>query len=525
MIHPGDFELDLKFKTTGGEKWKSVGIRFDVDTSGKNSHFVYTSVGGSKVHLAHTVDGKDNYTNAISMGPILLNHEYTLSLKVRDTLINVSLNGQFLFAYNLPKRQPGAVQLMAYDATADFDSIEVRHLPAETALKKATEKAIPVVTANTVELAEAKLNLTRAEYAFAKARVDADNAIYKELGQGSEEIARRLLLEVNLAKAKVESYNTKTAAQAEETIKKLEADREAGNFPSYQPLVVSIVSLVKTQNEDALPASEGYPKTSSGRRTALADWLIHRDHPLTARVAVNHIWLRHFSTPLVSSVTDFGLRSPKPLHHDLLNYLSAELIESGWDMKHLHRLILSSKTWQRSSSNLKADPNTLAVDASNQNYWRMNSRRMEAQVLRDSLLYIGGILDLTLGGPPVMASPDVRRRSLYFFHSRDGRSKFLTTFDDADVFACYRRSESIVPQQALAMMNSQLATASAKQITTTFNSDLTREAFVQAAFLKILARKPNETELTVSLAYLEKQPNREHFINALINLNDFVMIR
>ena len=525
VIHPDDFELDLKFKTTGGEKWKSVGIRFDVDTSGQNSHFVYTSVGGSKVHLAHTVEGKDNYTDAISTGPIQLNHEYTLSLKVRSTLINVALNGQFLFAYNLPKRQPGAVQLMAYDATADFDSIEVRHLPAETALKKATEKAIPVVTANTVELAEAKLNLTRAEYAFAKARVDADNAIYKELGQGSEEIARRLLLEVNLAKAKVESYNTKTAAQAEETIKKLEADREAGNFPSYQPLVVSIVSLVKTQNEDALPAGEGYPKTSSGRRTALADWLIHRDHPLTARVAVNHIWLRHFSTPLVSSVTDFGLRSPKPLHHDLLNYLSAELIESGWDMKHLHRLILSSKTWQRSSSNLKADPNTLAVDASNQNYWRMNSRRMEAQVLRDSLLYIGGTLDLTLGGPPVMASPDVRRRSLYYFHSRDGRSKFLTTFDDADVFACYRRSESIVPQQALAMMNSQLATASAKQITTTFNSDLTREAFVQAAFLKILARKPNETELTVSLAYLEKQPNREHFINALINLNDFVMIR
>ena len=289
--------------------------------------------------------------------------------------------------------------------------------------------------------------------------------------------------------------------------------------------MVSIVSLVKTQNEDALPAGEGYPKTSSGRRTALADWLIHRDHPLTARVAVNHIWLRHFSTPLVSSVTDFGLRSPKPLHHDLLNYLSAELIESGWDMKHLHRLILSSKTWQRSSSNLKADPNTLAVDASNQNYWRMNSRRMEAQVLRDSLLYIGGILDLTLGGPPVMASSDVRRRSLYFFHSRDGRSKFLTTFDDADVFACYRRSESIVPQQALAMMNSQLATASAKQITTTFNSALTREAFVQAAFLKLLARQPNETELTVSLAYLEKHPNREHFINALINLNDFVMIR
>ena len=76
----------------------------------------------------------------------------------------------------------------------------------------------------------------------------------------------------------------------------------------------------------------------------------------------------------------------------------------------------------------------------------MNSRRMESQVLRDSLLHLAGRLDLTRGGPPVAASPNARRRSLYFFHSRDGRSKFLATFDDADVFACYRRSESIVPQ-------------------------------------------------------------------------------
>ena len=80
----------------------------------------------------------------------------------------------------------------------------------------------------------------------------------------------------------------------------------------------------------------------------------------------------------------------------------------------------------------------------------MNSRRMEAQVIRDSLLSMGEALDLTRGGPPVMASPDVRRRSLYYFHSRDNRSKFLNTFDDADVFGCYRRSETIVPQQALA---------------------------------------------------------------------------
>ena len=529
--HPRDFEVSLKSQTTGGQRWKSVGIRFDVDESGNNSHFVYTSVGGTKVHLAHTIEGKDVYTKAVAQWPIKLNQEYTLNLKVRGSLINVALDGEFLFAYNLPRRQPGAIQLLAYDATADFYSIEVRHLPAETTLEKASENAkpivanAPVITESVVELAEARLNLAEAEYAFTKARIDADNVNYRKAGNGTAENARRMLLERNLASARVDSLDAKKAAKASETIKKLEADLKAGKFPGYEPLTVSKVSLLKTPNKDALPAGDGYPKTSSGRRTALANWLTHRDHPLTARVAVNHIWLRHFGSPLVESVADFGLRAPKPVHQDLLDYLAVELIESGWDMKRLHRLMLSSRTWQRSSSNLAADRKTLAADKNNIHYWRMNSRRVEAQVLRDSLLHLAGTLDLSRGGPPVTPSSNVRRRSLYFFHSRDGRSKFLSTFDDADVFACYRRSESIVPQQALAMMNSETATTSAKQIAATFSPDMNSGEFVRAAFLRILAREPAEAELAESLSYLRDQPRREHFIHALINLNDFLVIR
>lgn len=525
VAHPRDFEASLRFKTTGGVQWKSVGIRFDVEQNGNNSHFVYTSVGGTKVHIAQTINGVDKYSNAVSMLPLKLNQDYTLNIKVRDSLLNVALDGKFLLAYKLPSRKPGAIQLMAYDATVDFTSIQVRTLPAETPLANATDNPSPVVTADTLKLAEAQLQLAKAEYEFAKARVNADNATYKQIGDASTDTARRLLLEANIAKANVELLESKTATKAAETIKTLEADREKGKFPSLSPLTASSVSLLKTQNPDALPTGEGYPTTSTGRRTSLAKWLTHRDHPLTARVAINHIWLRHFGTPLVSSVTDFGLRAPMPAHQSLLDYLAVELIESEWDMKHIHRLILSSKTWQRSSSNLNADQKTQTVDPDNQNYWRMNSRRMESQVLRDSLLHIGGILDLTLGGPPVMAAPDVRRRGLYFFHSRDNRSRFLTTFDDADVFACYRRSESIVPQQALAMMNSPLATSSAKQIATTFKADLDTKEFVRVAFLKILAREPSDSELAASLSYINKQPNREHFITALINLNDFVMIR
>ena len=523
--HPRDFELELKFKTTGGQKWKSTGIRFDVDESGDNSHFVYTSVFGAKVHLAHTIGGKDEYTQAVAKRSIKLNQIYTLGLKVRDRLINVSLDGEFLFAYTLPRRQPGAVQLMAYDAVTEFHGIDVWNLPAQVVLEKAGDAVTAPVTAETIKLAEARLGLAKAEYAFAKARVDADNAVLRKEGSGSAEAVGKSQIEAGLAKAKVDLFDSKKSAEAEKIIRKLEADLKSGKFPDRKPLPFSQVSLINTPNKDALPSDGGYPRTSSGRRTALANWLTHRDHPLTARVAVNHIWLRHFGAPLVETVSDFGLRAPRPLHQDLLDYLTVEFIESGWDMKYLHRLILTSKAWQRSSSNLAADKKTLAADPGNLHYWRMNGRRMEAQVVRDSLLHLAGTLDLAQRGPSVTPSPDARRRSLYFFHSRDGRSRFLETFDDADVFACYRRSESIVPQQALAMMNSQTASTSAKQIGAEFETNMSPEAFVRAAFSKILARPPVPVELAESLAYLNEQPKREHFIHALINLNDFLMIR
>ena len=523
--HPRDFELELKFKTTGGQKWKSTGIRFDVDESGDNSHFVYTSVFGAKVHLAHTIGGKDEYTQAVAKRSIKLNQIYTLGLKVRDRLINVSLDGEFLFACTLPRRQPGVVQLMAYDAVTEFHGIDVWNLPAQVVLEKAGDAVTATVTAETIKLAEARLGLAKAEYASAKARVDADNAALRKEGSGSAEAVGKSQIEAGLAKAKVDLFDSKKSAEAEKTIRKLEADLKSGKFPDREPFPFSQVSLINTPNNDALPSDGGYPKTSSGRRTALANWLTHRDHPLTARVAVNHIWLRHFGTPLVDTVNDFGLRAPRPLHQDLLDYLTIEFIESGWDMKHLHRLILTSKAWQRSSSNLAADKKTLAADPGNLHYWRMNGRRMEAQVVRDSLLHLAGTLDLAQRGPSVTPSPDARRRSLYFFHSRDGRSRFLATFDDADVFACYRRSESIVPQQALAIMNSQTAAASAKQIAAVFEPNISSEALVRAAFSMILARPPAQAELAESLAYLKVQPKREHFIHALINLNDFLMIR
>ena len=527
--HPRDFELTLNFQTTGGKQYKSTGVRFDVDEQGENAHIVYVSAfaNGPKVQLAHTVAGRNIYpANAKANLPIRLNQDYVLSVKVRDDLINVALDGKFLFAYRLPPRKNGSIELFAFDSTADFYAIEVKPLASDVTLVNTDKRPAVVNSAQAVELAEAQIKLAEAEHAALVARIAADNATLKHIGYGSPELAARLNLQATLAKAEVDLIKADAGKRAN-ALKQKQAAQSAlasEKLPTLPPLRGSQRALDQSSHQ-ASQYPPIYSPTSTGRRTALANWITHRDNPLTARVAVNHIWTRHFGSPLVESVFDFGRRSPQPLHQDLLDYLAIELIESNWSMKHLHRLILKSKTWQRSSSNLDADPNTLTGDPENHYYWRMNNRKMESQVLRDSLLHLSGQLDLTTGGPSVQAGPNVRRRSLYLFHSRDGRDKFVSVFDDADVFSCYRRNESIVPQQALALMNSREAIESATLIASRFNANLTDMEFAKTVFLQLLARPPSEPELAACVDFLKLTPKRIQFVHALLNHNDFQVIR
>lgn len=532
--HPRDFELTLSFQTTGGKQWKSTGIRFDVDEATDTAHTVYASAyaSGSKVQLAHTIAGENVYPAAAkSDRPIQLNQKYSLEVRVRGDLINVSLDGEFLFSYRLPDRRAGSIELFAFDSTAEFYSIDVKLLPTDCVLKQAGSPTETVDFESLVRLSEAQRNLAELEQKALEARIAVDNATLK-LGVETDHAndllknSGRLQLQLQVAKAEVDLLATekKKKADAEKRKTQALAALTAGEFAEHTPLRGSERAL-NQKTDNATQFAPVYPRTSTGRRTALARWITHRDNPLTARVAVNHIWMRHFGTPLVESVFDFGRRSPAPLHQDLLDYLAIELIESGWSMKHVHRLILTSKAWQRSSSNLSADKQTFAKDSDNRYYWRMNNRRMESQAIRDSLLHLAGKLDQTQGGPSIQPSPTVRRRSVYLFHSRDGRDKFMSTFDDADVFACYRRSESIVPQQALAMMNSHGANEAAGDIAARLAPDLSDKEFAEAAFLQILARPPSANELEACLAFLTEKHDRTRFVHALLNHNDFQVIR
>ncbi len=321
---------------------------------------------------------------------------------------------------------------------------------------------------------------------------------------------------------------------------------------------------LENPGEKYTPLGEAHPRTSSGRRLALANWIVDRRNPLTARVAVNHIWLRHFGTPLVEKVFDFGLNSPRPEHAELLDWLAVELMEHDWKMKHIHRLIVTSRAYRLSSSLKDAPQPSLVADADNRCYWRMNSRPLEAEAIRDSLLHVAGKLDVALGGPEIDEGQGQisRRRSVYLRHAYEKKMQFLEMFDAANETDCYRRSESIVPQQALALANSRLCLEQSRLLAGKLTDmvvdrkidDKQSDAFVVLAYQTVLSREPTSDEQNACREFLDEQTQRladaksltvisggpsvtvppakypqqrakENLLHVLMNHNDFVTIR
>jgi hypothetical protein len=291
------------------------------------------------------------------------------------------------------------------------------------------------------------------------------------------------------------------------------------------------------------PLSPTYPKSSTGRRSALARWLTSRDNPLTARVAVNHIWGWHFGRPLVETTNNLGRGGKPPTHPELLDWLAVEFMENGWQSKPLHRLIVTSRAYRMRSN---AEPGTRIAerktDPDNVYFWRFPTTRMEAEVVRDSLLHLAGELDPALGGVEIPQSQalDSRRRSLYLAHHGETRAEFLDLFDAANPCDAYRRTTSVLPQQALALSNSDLAARMARAVERKMPAEWTDEEFVTAAFEQVLGRPPRTAEAAAAIAFLQRQvklfelelPNvdpdaraRVNLIHALFNHTDFVTIR
>jgi hypothetical protein len=414
-----------------------------------------------------------------------------------------------------------------------------------------------------IEVIEKAFRKAELELSAARARVLADQARYadppaadaKELALAAGAAERQVEIaaaELDLANAQVELAQAQEAPPSDNKDKLKDAESKATEASKR---LAEATSKAAEPTDEYTPLSSIYPETSTGRRLALARWMVDPQNPLVARVAVNHIWQRHFGQALVETVFDFGKSGRAPSHPELLDWLAAELmqptwrLEDGeggpawrtcedaapaWSMKHLHRLIVTSRAYRMSDA---PDAGNAKIDPDNRYLWRSPARRMEAELVRDAILFVSGRLDTTMGGPELDQEQGFAncRRSIYFRHAQEKQMPFLKTFDCAAVTECYERKESVIPQQALAMMNSELTIASARELARRLGEECRADndaEFVVAAYETVLSRTPTDEEVSVCVEFLQDDEAsadslqaKQDLVQVLLNHNDFVTIR
>lgn len=289
--------------------------------------------------------------------------------------------------------------------------------------------------------------------------------------------------------------------------------------------------------------------TSTGRRLTLARWIASRENPWAARVIVNRIWQNYFGTGIVATPNDFGVTGALPSHPELLDYLAMELMDSGWSLKHIHRLIVTSSAYRQQTISDQATKSGHAFAT-----LRTHMRRKSAEQLRDSILHVSGQLQERAGGPPVWpalddatlaANPAVLDdnatktkgwypsptseqsvRSLYLIQKRTIRIPWMETFDlPENAVSCGKRECSLVAPQSLAMMNGSLSVQASQQIAETILGDVSssKNQQIHAAFRQILLRNPNDQELASCKTFLESRTLIELCL-VLLNTNEFAFI-
>jgi hypothetical protein len=376
--------------------------------------------------------------------------------------------------------------------------------------------------------AEASLAAAQAKYAATAAMIEAERL--EDAGRKGTPEWKTIATQALIAQ--------RNGAVAEATVDLLSAqtalDKDAKDAKAREKLEKATKALAKAAAELNEPPSGAYksrpmddfPEKSTGRRLALARWLVDAKNPRTSRVAVNQIWSRHFAMGLVPTTDDFGRGGRPATHPALLDWLASELISSGWSMKHIHRLIVTSRTYRLAST---PDSSDARIDPDDAFLWRFPSKRMEAELVRDNVLWAAGSLDLAMGGPEIDHKQGLasRRRSIYLRIAPEKEVEFLKIFDGPNPNECYVRRASVMPHQALALANSELVLREAKGLAKKLAGG--DDAFIVAGFERILARPPTPEEASACRAFLAdaKDParGRENLVIVLFNHNDFVTIR
>jgi mono/diheme cytochrome c family protein len=243
----------------------------------------------------------------------------------------------------------------------------------------------------------------------------------------------------------------------------------------------------------------------SYRRSAFANWMTDVDHgagALLARVIVNRLWQHHMGRGIVGTPSDFGVRGERPSHPELLDYLASELIRNGWRLKPIHKLIVTSAAYQTASA---ADETRTKADRDNALYWRHPTRRLEAEVIRDSLLFVSGQLDDRKYGPGTLDESS-RRRSIYFTMKRSRLIPMLVIFDapDGTVGVAERPATTVAPQ-ALLMMNNPQVRSWARAFGKRIGEAKTPPAATRRAYRLALSRNATPDELAQGVAFVKAQ--------------------
>jgi hypothetical protein len=246
-------------------------------------------------------------------------------------------------------------------------------------------------------------------------------------------------------------------------------------------------------------------KNGSGRLELAEDIL---KQPIAMRVIANRIWKGHFGSGIVDTPSNFGIGGERPTNPDLLEYLSQSFVKNGMSMKSLHREIMLSSVYQLSTAN---DPVNFAKDSGNRLYWRAEHRRMDAEQVRDSILYVSGNLDTASGGPSADLTPANLRRTVYGKVSRYKLDTYLQLFDfPSPQISAEKRFSTTVPLQRLFLMNSDFTQIEAEELTNRIASEPNNRARIVKVHQLVYGRDPSEEEIALGLEYLSTEPLKEY---------------
>ena len=307
-----------------------------------------------------------------------------------------------------------------------------------------------------------------------------------------------------------------------------------------KPGFISVLTQGNPPTE--LPPADG---RTSGRRLALAEWLISRDNPLPARVIVNRIWQHHFGKGIVPTLDNFGKMGEQPTNQALLDWLAVEFMNKGWSIKQMQRLMMTSEAYQMASeyddaANAKIDPEDTYL-------WRYRIQRLEGEIIRDNILSVAGSIDLTMGGPAIFPhvdesfiktlfrgiyrnqddGPDVWRRSIYIYQKRTLPNPMVQVFDLPDMSQSFgARYVSTVPTQALQLMNDDFVLRQAQMFADRVKKEAGNDVAKQVdlAYRIALTRPPTEREVSLASDMI-LSGSLVDFTNVILNLSEFLYTR